>query len=139
MKGWHPTDMLHFKGSNPIQVQRLRPLGVGSAAKGTEQGVVYWSVKTSPRYAHRTGLHMLSMVPETRLKPLPKGKDMDTTDQAYFLTILNEETDGPETFQCLSIYFAWRARDATPDFAYAKVCKYMETGEIPVLPTKGEE
>ena len=72
MSDWKATDMLRFKGSNPLRVMRGRPMGIGNKDKGTEQGVVYWWVIPSPRYAKKTGIHMIPMVPETRLKPLEK-------------------------------------------------------------------
>lgn len=70
MSKWQATDILYFKGSPVIRVRRLLPLGRGNRGKGTEHGVVYWIVETSPRFRNKTGIHTISMVPETRLKPL---------------------------------------------------------------------
>lgn len=69
MSSWQPTDILR---PLRIQVRRISKMGVGSAAKGTQDGVIYWMVLTSAHYANRTGVHIISMVPETQLRPLCK-------------------------------------------------------------------
>lgn len=63
---WRPTDILRFKGSSPLRVRRVCPQGIC-----TQDSVVYWIVETSPSYAGRTGIRIIHMVPETRLKPIP--------------------------------------------------------------------
>lgn len=70
-KTWEPSDILRMKGSGPLQVKRFRAMGIGNKDKGTEQGVIYWQVITSPRYAQKIGVHTI-LIPETRLKPIKR-------------------------------------------------------------------
>lgn len=72
---WKPTDILNRIGSGPIEVRRMKALGKGNKDKGTEDGVVYWTVETSLQYAVETGLHMITMVPETQLQPIEKEQE----------------------------------------------------------------
>lgn len=72
---WHATDTLHMKGtSHHLKVKRLYAMGIGNKQKGTEDGVIYWCVETSPQYGTRTGIHSISLVPETRLRPIDTTK-----------------------------------------------------------------
>jgi hypothetical protein len=66
MHEWHPTHRLQL-GTGKKRTYWL-VMAVGPLGCGKEDGLLYYHCVTGPR--NRSGVHFVTMVPETRLKPL---------------------------------------------------------------------